>query len=163
MYQEKLYTGDVILSFWRWVFSSSLLLSTARWLKPSSGYPAVRKALCAPLEWIFPDDCRICGEPLRELSRIPVCNECLKSPAPLAAEYFCSTCGTPFLNRFPLDENGRCMLCRLGLAGFDRVYSFGSYESALRKLIHLYKYDGVRPLARPFGEMLARALPPEER
>jgi len=65
----------------------------------------------------------------------------------------------PFLNRFPLDETGRCALCRLGLQGFDAVYSYGSYEGTLRELVHLFKYGGVRPLAGTFGRLLAQALP----
>jgi ComF family protein len=117
---------------------------------------------CGLLDLILPDDCRVCGDPLDEFSRIPVCGRCLKEPQPLLAEYFCASCRTPFVNRFPLDENGRCMLCRLGLQGFDAVYSYGSYEGTLRKLIHLFKYDGVRPLARPFGQSLALALPREQ-
>src|SRR5258706_6639147 len=112
---------------------------------------------------VFPDDCRVCGETLREVSRVPVCARCLCEPAPMVAEFFCVACRTPFLNRFPLDESGRCALCRLGLSGFDAVYSYGSYEGSLRKLIHLFKYERIRPLARPFGEFLARALPREER
>jgi ComF family protein len=67
------------------------------------------------------------------------------------------------LSPYPLDEQGRCRLCRNGLLGFDAAYSFGSYEGALRKLIHLLKYGGMRPLARPLGAMLARALPLDER
>ena len=67
----------------------------------------------------------------------------------------------PFVNRFPLDETGRCALCRLGLQGFDAVYSYGSYEGTLRELVHLFKYGGVRPLARTFGKFLAQALPRE--
>jgi ComF family protein len=51
------------------------------------------------------------------------------------------------------------MLCRLGLTGFDAVYSFGSYEGALRKLIHLFKYERMHPLSKPLGGLLARALP----
>jgi ComF family protein len=65
----------------------------------------------------------------------------------------------PFVNRFPLDETGRCALCRLGLRGFDAVYSYGSYEGTLRQLVHLFKYGGVRPLARPFGRFMIQALP----
>jgi len=65
----------------------------------------------------------------------------------------------PFVNRFPLDESGRCSLCRLGLQGFDAVYSYGSYEGTLRELVHLFKYGGVRPLAGTFGKFLAQALP----
>jgi ComF family protein len=111
---------------------------------------------------IFPDDCRVCGEPLHEVSRIPVCSRCLRDPEPFIAEYFCVACRTPFLNRSPLDEGGRCAMCRLGLSGYDAVYSYGSYEGTLRKLVHLLKYGGIRPLAKPLGDYLARALPREQ-
>lgn len=120
-------------------------------------------ALFGPLfNLVFPDDCRVCGEALPGVSRIPVCGRCLKAPEPLAPAFFCVACRTPFLNRSPLDESGRCALCRLGLSGFDAVYSFGSYEGALRKLIHLFKYGGVRPLARVFGGFLARSMPMDD-
>ena len=51
-----------------------------------------------------------------------------------------------------------------GLQGFDAVYSYaGSYvEGTLRKLIHIYKYNGVEPLAAPFGKLLAQVLPREQ-
>ncbi len=111
---------------------------------------------------IFPDECRICAKPLTELSRVPVCPACLAKPAPLAAEHFCASCRTPFLNSFPLDENGRCGLCRLGLTGFDGAYSFGSYEGELRALIHLFKYGKVQTLAHPLGKLMAQALPREQ-
>jgi ComF family protein len=123
----------------------------------------VERALCGLFELVFPDDCRVCGEPLHEISRIPVCRRCLNDAAPLVADYFCVSCRTPFLNRFPLDESGQCALCRLGLNGFDAVYSYGSYEGSLRKMIHLFKYGGVQPLARVFGNFLAAALPRELR
>ena len=120
---------------------------------------AAGRLCCGLFQLVFPDDCRVCGEPLREVSRIPVCGRCLKEPEPFVAEFFCAACRTPFLNRSPLDETGRCAVCRLGLAGYDAVYAYGSYEGALRKLIHLLKYGGVQPLARPLGDYLARALP----
>jgi ComF family protein len=87
----------------------------------------------------------------------------LKEPQPISAEFFCVSCRTPFLNPFPLDSEGRCGLCRSGLRGFDAAYCYGSYEGALRELIHLYKYGRVRTLAKPLGDLLAAALPREER
>ena len=105
----------------------------------------------------------MCGTPLREISRIPVCRACLSRPEAIAAEFYCVDCKTPFLNRFPLDEQGRCSLCRLGLTGFDAAYAFGSYEHTLRELIHLFKYSEVRPLAKPLGALMARAIPREQR
>jgi ComF family protein len=92
-----------------------------------------------------------------------VCGACLRRPTAIAADYYCADCKTPFLNHFPLDEQGRCSLCRLGLTGFDTAYTFGSYEETLRELIHLFKYTGVRPLAKPLGALLARAIPREHR
>lgn len=149
---------------WRWVFSSCLLPSSLRSIVlPDRVTHAAAKAWCGLFNVVFPDECRVCGESLREVSRIPVCGRCLKEPAPLIAEFYCTDCRTPFLNPFPLDESGRCALCRLGLSGFDAVYSYGSYEGSLRRLIHLFKYEGVRPLAGPFGEFLARCLPREQR
>ena len=62
----------------------------------------------------------------------------------------------------PLDEEGRCALCRRGLRGFDAAYSYGFYEDELRELIHLFKYGRVQPLAKPLGRMLAQAFPREE-
>jgi ComF family protein len=50
-------------------------------------------------------------------------------------------------------------MCRQGLRGFDACYSYGAYEGSLRELIHLFKYSGVRPLARPLGHLLSLALP----
>jgi ComF family protein len=84
-------------------------------------------------------------------------------PTAIEAEYYCVDCKTPFLNRFPLDADGRCSLCRLGLTGFDTVYTFGSYADTLRQLIHLFKYNQIRPLARPLGALIARAIPREHR
>lgn len=111
---------------------------------------------------MFPDECRVCGAPLRELSRIPVCRECLHKPEPLSAEYFCTSCRTPFLNPAPLDREGRCDLCRRELRGFDAAYSYGAYEGVLRDLIHLFKYARIRPLAGPLGALLVSAIPRDQ-
>lgn len=67
------------------------------------------------------------------------------------------------MNPAPLDESGVCRLCRAGVTSFDAAHTFGSYERELRELIHLFKFDGIRPLARPLGTLLAQALPRDER
>ena len=111
---------------------------------------------------VFPDNCRICDAPLSGVSRVPVCPRCLAAPRPLASEYACINCHAPFVNRHPLDDEGRCGLCRRGLTGFDAAFAFGSYEGELRKLIQLFKYGGTPTLARPLGMLLASALPREK-
>jgi competence protein ComFC len=62
-----------------------------------------------------------------------------------------------------LDENGRCALCRLGMTGYDAVYSYGSYEGTLRTLVHLYKFEKIHTLAKPLAGFMARVLPRQER
>ena len=62
-----------------------------------------------------------------------------------------------------MDAEGRCPVCRAGLRGFDAAYCFGSYEGTLRELIHLYKYAGIETLSKPLAELLAAALPLDER
>src|SRR5205823_7891329 len=104
----------------------------------------IRKIPRALFSLLFPDECRICQQPLADVSRIPVCAACLKKPIPITAEYFCLSCKTPFQNRFPLEVDGRCLLCRSGSRGFDEAFCFGSYEDTLRELIHIFKYGGVR-------------------
>jgi ComF family protein len=121
-----------------------------------------RKLYASVFSLVFPDECRICTEPMREVSRIPVCRTCLLKPEPLAAEYFCVQCRSPFRSSFPLDEQGLCGLCRRGVRGFDAAYSFGFYEDELRELIHLFKYGRVQPLAKPLGRLLALALPRDQ-
>lgn len=111
---------------------------------------------------VFPDQCRLCERPLREISRVPVCAECLASPAPHEAEFFCRACRIPFLNSEALDELGLCPVCSEGGSNFDAVYSFGEYDGALRGLIHLFKYSKIETLAQPLSRLLVRALPREQ-
>jgi len=54
--------------------------------------------------------------------------------------------------------DGRCQGCRDFEPEFDRAVSFGEYAGALRGLIHLLKYDKVRPAAPVLGHMLAEAI-----
>jgi ComF family protein len=141
---------------WRWVFPS-------RWpsARPSFDSAVIRRFAAEMFALVFPDACHVCAVPLRSLSRVPVCESCLSEPKPFLAEYFCAGCQTPFLNPAPLDADGLCGLCRRGLTGFDAAFSYGEYEGTLRKLIHVFKYEGVAPLASRLGGLLSRAVPRE--
>lgn len=121
--------------------------------------PAAAGFLSDCLSLLFPGDCRICARPLKEFSRIPVCRSCLNAAPPFQADFFCTSCRTPFANSRPLDQEGRCALCRLGLRSYDAAYCYGSYEGVLRSLVHLFKYGRVTPLAKPLGAYLFQALP----
>jgi ComF family protein len=119
---------------------------------------------------LFPADCRICGDPLTTLSRLPVCHECLESMQPMRVPS-CSICGERLFSAAALgsfagapdlklenDAPPLCGPCRNEPPEFTRAAAFGSYDGALRELIHLLKYNGVKPAAAVLGGMLARAL-----
>ena len=149
----------------RWAFSNSRPshqhpLDGA--VPPSLSYQAAN-LLASLLNLVLPDDCRLCGKPLENFNRIPVCKACLASIKPLVAEFFCVTCRTPFLSEYPLDENGKCGLCRHGLNDYDAAYCYGSYEAELRGLIHLLKYQRVETLGKPLSQLLIKALPLDQR
>lgn len=118
-----------------------------------------RKVYAGLFGLLFPDTCRVCERPLKETNRYPVCAGCLAAAEPAVADYFCVACRMPFANPYPLDEQGLCGLCRRGLYGFDAAYSYGFYDGALRKLIHVFKYEGIETLAKPLARLLITALP----
>lgn len=122
-----------------------------------SGLSSVAASLFVTL---FPSDCRICGTPLTNIARLPVCPECLLAMRPIG-DGVCSICGERMVSPFALSsDNGepQCGLCRRLTPPFVKAVAYGSYEGGLRELIHLLKYDGVRPAANVLGRMLAEAI-----
>ena len=59
-----------------------------------------------------------------------------------------------------IGSDALCVLCRRLEPPYVKAAAYGSYESGLRELIHLLKYDGVRPAANVLGRMLAEAIVP---
>lgn len=136
-----------------------------------SSFPKPR-LLPTPLGWlgragshllalIYPQECLICGRFLERAAPYPVCDACISEPAALSAEILCARCGSAFLNESSINEQGLCRLCASGATSFVAAFSFGEYAGTLRELIHLLKYERIRPLAEPLGRMMARALPPQ--
>jgi len=73
----------------------------------------------------------------------------------------CSVCGEIVLSSYAdLEPDGqrRCPVCRRIERPFSRAVAYGSYDGGLRELIHLLKYNGVRPAANVLGRMLAEAI-----
>ncbi len=106
------------------------------------------------LATLFPADCRLCCVPLTRISRLPVCPACLEAIHPTDCRT-CSVCGERLESEF---AEGLCGMCRRVEPRFARARAYGAYEGGLRGLIHLLKYDHVRPAARVLGRMLAQAI-----
>jgi len=70
----------------------------------------------------------------------------------------CVTCGERVDGPYVLDGEIRCALCRRSEPPYVKATAYGSYEGGLRELIHLLKYEQVRPAANVLGRMLAEAI-----
>lgn len=117
-----------------------------------------RRAAASLFFTLFPADCRICGSPLIEVSRLPVCAHCLHSLRPLQGSY-CSVCGEALHVVAPIaGGESRCLLCQRTDPPFERAVAYGSYDGGLRDLIHLLKFQQVRPAAAILGRMVAETI-----
>jgi ComF family protein len=122
-----------------------------------SGFSNIAEALFATL---FPSDCRLCGTPLINISRLPVCEDCLAAMRPMAGG-LCAICGERLISGYAFssaEAEPLCGLCRRAGPPFVKAAAYGSYEGGLRELIHLLKYDSVRPAANVLGRMLVEAI-----
>lgn len=106
---------------------------------------------------VFPSNCRFCDAPLLKVSRVPVCDACLAAIRTLD-ESVCSVCGERLLSPHVQDMEARCGACRRLEPPYLRAKAYGGYEGGLRDLIHLLKYEHVRPAANLLGRMLGEVL-----
>ena len=100
---------------------------------------------------LFPSGCRFCSTPLNQISRIPVCKQCLDSVRTFDAPV-CQVCGAELA---AAAGERLCVVCQQSQPEFGRALACGRYDGTLRDLIHLLKYERVRPVAGVLGRMLA--------
>lgn len=71
----------------------------------------------------------------------------------------CRICGEKLFSSFVNTQGGPlCGLCRRAEPYFRRAVSYGAYEGALRDLIHLFKYERVKPAGKLLGRLLHEAI-----
>lgn len=70
----------------------------------------------------------------------------------------CIVCDEPLPDwRIHSLEAARCARCRRHPLVMDAVRAGGRYEGTLRSIVHAFKYDGRRSLARPLGRLMTNA------
>jgi len=106
---------------------------------------------------IFPADCRVCGDPLPGLSRLPICSSCWND-LPSQSASLCFRCGEDLgvsdFGEGP-DNELLCRPCRLAPPRFERAVAHGLYQGTMRSLLHLLKYEGWEPVAQRLGLLIA--------
>ena len=72
----------------------------------------------------------------------------------------CSACGERVPTLRPSERDGQllCFACMQAEPVFTRAAAYGSYDEGMRELIHLLKYEHVRPAASLLGRMLSDVI-----
>jgi ComF family protein len=154
-----------------WVFRSQTALTSDVPAAVTLSWRAAARFLRSPLQPIFdalsttlyPASCALCKQSLLRFSSLPICESCWSAVAPQSG-VLCTHCGEDLglpqssLAHLAADEPRLCDLCQDKPAGFSKAVAFGRYENELRGLIHLLKYDGMQPIAKPLGRRLASTV-----
>lgn len=108
------------------------------------------------LNLVFPPVCPICQTLLDDKRNdLPLCPTCRMAIKPLRPPY-CPRCGLPV----PSGDGGGylCGPCLEEKWYFEVHRSSGLYEGTLKEAIHQFKYRGVFPLVRVFGDLMQPTL-----
>jgi ComF family protein len=148
----------------RVVFSSGDLsrarISPQRALLSREARIAVKSAAESLFAVLFPSDCRICRSPLTTIASLPVCKPCLEQIVPLDGDgLLCRLCGEKLFSSFAGSDSGPlCGMCRRVAPPFRQAVAYGAYDGTLRELVHLFKYQGIKPAGKLLGSLLNQAV-----
>ena len=118
---------------------------------------APRATLDAVIALVLAPACVSCNRPLESPLSGVACPACWASIRPLSPP-LCVTCGDPLPSWRVLSVAlSQCPRCRRVPTLVARARSAGDYAGALRSVIHAFKYDGRRSLARPLGRLMNQA------
>jgi len=96
------------------------------------------------LDLLYPPHCVSCGR-----AGAWLCDECVAKISFLQPP-FCLHCG------LPLAKPGLCWQCQQNESYLEGLRSMAWHVSPLQEAVHALKYEGVRVLAAPLGELLAQ-------
>lgn len=100
---------------------------------------------------LFPPLCIICKE--KNINFL--CNRC-KAKINFIKNNFCARCGTPAEGK--ITEGAICGKCKTEKTYFVISRSVGVYSDTLKEIIHAFKYNKKKYLAKPLGNLLIEYL-----
>ena len=114
---------------------------------------------------IFPDVCIQCHQPIFTKEAIAddifqhamapfVCEKCIQD-FQSGHDKKCNRCGEAVTD---ITHSQTCQACEKYEKSFDKVRFVGLYQGTFKQLIHLYKFNNKRQLAKPFSFLLGQKL-----
>jgi competence protein ComFC len=98
---------------------------------------------------LYPLRCASCNKDLETLNEFHVCGVCMSAIKPNPQPY-CISCGHNMRS-----GHGLCADCLRARPYFEKAYSACVYETALKELIHSFKYKQKVHLAPLFAKLMA--------
>lgn len=121
------------------------------------GAAAARRLADALVAVALAPCCACCGRALDAPTRGPVCAGCWAA-VPALSPPLCRTCGDSLPSwRVVSRAMELCAACRRRRPAVSCARAAGAYEGTLRGIIHAFKYDGRRSLARPLAALMREA------
>jgi ComF family protein len=119
-------------------------------------FDGLRTLTHAAVDFVYPPACPFCGRETQQASRrtrfdSELCLICRDRIAP-QTEHVCHRCGAPVGPH--LNTTGGCIHCRRDRFNFDRVYSLGVYEDAMKSACLQAKRASGQPLAAAVAGLL---------
>lgn len=104
------------------------------------------------IDFFFPPQCSICGQPLGKNPIDRPCPSCL-SQMKIFSPPRCPRCGLGFYTSAGQDH--LCSACLTEDWDFARARALGPYEGWMAEVISRFKFRGAARLARPLGTLMA--------
>jgi ComF family protein len=101
--------------------------------------------------------CAACDRPHATPTRGAICDPCWAAIVPFVPP-LCATCGDPLPSWRTISiAEERCARCRRRPSFLTSAHAIGAYDGALRSILHAFKYDGRRSVARPLAGLMRQA------
>jgi competence protein ComFC len=126
----------------------------------STGAAWLDRAKTAIIDILFPPHCVACHRPGAWL-----CVDCLQAIEAIQPPV-CQRCGLPLDERQTANSSGSiCRHCQRAPLQLDGLLAYAFHSDPLRQAIHQFKYQDLRSLAAPLGQLMAegwKALAPDD-
>ncbi|MCG6553748.1 MAG: ComF family protein [Candidatus Magnetominusculus sp. LBB02] len=96
----------------------------------------------------FPSECPVCGKPSDRSATSPICGVCWANMTRLPANC-CGVCSKPL----EVEGISKCGDCYATRPYYSTVRVYAEFSGAMKEAVHLFKFSGVRRLARPIAEL----------
>lgn len=108
------------------------------------------------LDILYPRYCFACNKNLHEEENIYICKICLEDIKKIELRR-CNKCGLELGPGIISSDKG-CPECENANLRFERSFFVSDYKGPLKNLIHQYKYNKHKFLAKPLGDLLVKLL-----